>query len=108
MVAWVNASLFHVKMWVLFHRHSFLSVVSSDVLKNLTLRKWIAVLVEPSQPEPRGLCVEIVCYAKVVFANPENETSCLNVVVVCDFLFLKFLLSEHVRTIIVVVILDIV
>ena len=103
MITWMNTRLFHIKVWVLFHRYSFFCIISSNIFKNFGLTKRISFFIETCQPKTRSLSVEIICYAKIVFSDFQDQAARFTIIV-SYFLFLHFLFCKHIVTIVIIII----
>ena len=68
----MDRSLFYPSMRVVFHCHSFLSVISCDILKDFLLSQWLTIFTIACQPESWSLRVEIICNTKIILSNPDN------------------------------------
>ncbi len=65
-IAWMDACFFLCWMRVGFNCHSFLCVISHNILKNLWFWQHLSILRVTNKPKSRSLVIEVICDTQVV------------------------------------------
>jgi hypothetical protein len=71
-IARMNTSLFDTRVRMVLHRHSFLSIISRNVLKHFFLSQRISIFRVSCEPKTRSLSIKIISYREVILSNSFN------------------------------------